>query len=107
MEENRNRKSNEKFAEYTKAIGPYVRQIMDDIKKSPRGEIQLTIKDIKELLGSEFEKKYNAEIYWALKFVLLRDYDIIVDEKNRNLLVMRMATLEDWQGLLKHGAKWQ
>lgn len=88
------------MAKYREAVAKSVPSLKEQINKSPDKTIRVLTDDIKIILGPEFEKKLNIQIYWGLKSVLIREGIVVNKGKSvigSDLFVMRMATPEDWK----------
>lgn len=92
------------MVKYKDAIASTVPWLKEQINKSPDKTIRALIDDIKIVLGPEFGKKPNMQIYWGLKVALFRE-GIIVDKgksvTGEDLLIMRMATSDDWKSIAR------
>lgn len=58
------------YGDYALAIAPYVRQIREDINKSPEKKVIYSIKDIAKMMGPKFEKRQPSRIYTMMIFLL-------------------------------------
>lgn len=87
------------YGDYAMAIAPYVRQIRDDINKSPEKKAIYRSIDIAKKMGPEYEKKHETSVYQGLLFVLFYE-GIFVQQSTKtdsgeSLLIMRFATEQD------------
>jgi len=90
------------MVKYKDAIAKSVPYLKEEINKSSDKTIRILIDDIKTVLGTEFIQRHPSAIYWGLKAVLIRE-GIVVDKgksvTGEDLLIMKMATPEDWYNI--------
>ena len=89
----------ENIASYEGAISKTIPWIKENIYASPDKKIRIRTKDIAKVMGEDFKKKKDIQIYWGLKYILFLD-GIVVERgrtipEGEHLLIMRMATTDD------------
>lgn len=93
---------------YKDAIAESVPYFKEEIDKSPDKTIRVLTDDIRTSLGWEFKEKLNIQIYWGVKAALIREGIAVHGGKSlkgEDLLVMRMATPEDYYRTAKLSAE--
>ena len=56
---------------YLRKIGPYIESLKSLIKDSSNGEVELKIKDIKNMMGNEFKDRDVTSFYTMIKTILI------------------------------------
>jgi len=84
----------ERYGKYAQAISGHITWIKERIANSQDGIVTIKVKELARKMGSDFEKKSDTSIYWALKYVLFYE-GIIVD----------MGTHDDGEKILKMRTK--
>lgn len=69
--EDNNRQRNKFDGLYVKAIGPHIERLKSLIKDSSNGEIEVKIKDFKNLMGEEFKDRDINSFYSMIKLILI------------------------------------
>ena len=84
----------ERYGKYVQAISGHIIWIKERIANSQNGIVTIKVHELAKKMGSDFEKKSDASIYWALKYVLFYE-GIFVD----------MGTHDDGEKILKMRTK--